>query len=543
MSQPRARILLGLLAAGLGLAACDTENAGAPRLVVLVVVDQLRGDLLQRYADCWRGGFRRLLDQGSCFNQAVQDHAVTNTGPGHATLATGVFPARHGIVDNSWCERIGDDIVVVPCVADSTTHLVGSAAAGVSPHRLLSPTLAEWMQAADARSRVVALGGKDRASILLAGNARGDVYWFSRSDGRFVTSSWYAAADPDWLQQFHAREWPALSRDSTWMCEVPAAQRSRVRVAAPASSAGPFRNDREAGSTELDFVHRFDPAQGDFWTWWRDTPFPDAALLALAATAVSARGLGDDDVPDLLALALSQTDYVGHEYGPQSLEQLDNLLRLDRDLGAFLAFLDTKVGRGRWVMVLSADHGVTDLAVHRREDGIPVQKVLAASIDSLFDGLREVEANQASQREQIGAVRVARHDFVAKVYTHTDLASVTAPAAEDSFLRVFRHTYHPGRFPLEPLGSGSRRRTLGVHGIEARLQPWAVRSESGAAHGSPSFDDRHVPILFLGARIPSGSSAQNIRSVDVAPTLANMVRVPVPASLDGIVLDLAPLRP
>ena len=536
MRRTRASVLSGLLAAGLGLAACEPGGAPAPRLVVLVVVDQLRGDLLQRYKDCWRGGFRRLLDQGASFTQAVQDHAVTNTGPGHATLATGVFPARHGIVDNSWCERIGEDIVVVPCVADSTTHLVGAAGAGASSHRLLSPTLAEWMQAADARSQVVALGGKDRASILLAGKARGDVYWFSRQDGRFVTSSWYAASDPDWLQQFHVRQWPELSHDSTWTCEVPVAQRSRAR--AVTSSVGAAGSER-AETSGPDFVHRFDPAQGDFWEWWRDTPFPDTALLSLATAAVSARGLGDDAVPDLLALGLSQTDYVGHEYGPRSLEQLDNLLRLDRELGIFLDFLDREVGHDRWVMALSADHGVTDLAVHRREDGMPVRKISAASVDSLFDELRGLEPN-ASQAasEQLAAARVARRDFVAEVFTHSQLAGTAA--AEDSFLHVFRHTVHPGRFPLEPLGSGSRRRTLGVHGIEARLQPWAVRSESGATHGSPSFDDRHVPILFLGARIPAVSSARRIRSVDVAPTLASMARVPTPAGLDGNVLDLAP---
>ncbi|HZL85749.1 MAG TPA: alkaline phosphatase family protein [Candidatus Krumholzibacteria bacterium] len=510
---------------------------------MLVVVDQLRGDLLQRYADCWRGGFRRLLDQGACFTKAVQDHAVTNTGPGHATLATGVFPARHGIVDNSWCERIAQDIVVVPCVADSTTHVVGSSLAGASPHRLLSPTLAEWMQAADARSHVVALGGKDRASILLAGKARGDVYWFSRQDGRFVTSSWYAASDPDWLQQFNASQWQTLCRDSTWMCEVPVADRSRARVAASSEGDGTRAHAVGGGgpdSNRLDFVHRFDAVQGGFWEWWNDTPFPDAAILSLAAAAVSARGLGEDDAPDLLALGLSQTDLVGHEYGPLSLEQLDNLLRLDRALGTFLEFLDTEVGRDRWVMALSADHGVTDLGVNRREDGIPVQKVSAASVDSLFDELRGMEANasQAAEREQLVAARVAQHGFIAEVFTYSALES--AVTAEDSFLLLFRHSHHPGRFPLAPLGSGSRRRTLGVYGIEARLQPWAVRSEAGAAHGSPSFDDRHVPILFLGARIPAGSSARRIRSVDVAPTLAQMARIPAPAGLDGNVLELAP---
>ena len=538
------------------LCVCETERA-PPRLLVVIVVDQLRADLLQRYDGCFTGGFRRLLDQGGGSTAAVHDHAITDTAPGHATLATGVHPCRHGIVDNAWCERREGHVVVVPCVADSSTRILGTQAIGASPQHLQVPGLADWMGEAGDSARVVALGGKDRAAILLAGKGRGDVYWFSRAEGRFVTSSWYRDTYPAWLERFQQSSWPAYCRDSTWTCAVPVAERSRARGAAPLPAADPHERSAgveatrapEAAGDLRSFTHAFDGASESFWTWWLSTPALDEATLALAQEAVRSRALGKDTTPDLLALGLSQTDRIGHRYGPLSLEQLDHLLRLDRALGEFFASLDAEVGAGRWLVGLSADHGVTDTAADRQEDGVPVQVLSSASVDSLFADLQALDATAVARptgeqdrrstaeldetpaaREDVAAARVERCPFVAAVLTHTE---IMAAAPGDSFLDLYRHSYYPGRFPMVPLGSSARRRTLGVYGVEARLQPWATWSGAGADHGSPYFPDRVVPMLFLGAGVPAGAWSGPLRTVDFAPTLLRLLQMPVPAGLDG----------
>ncbi|HZM15570.1 MAG TPA: alkaline phosphatase family protein [Candidatus Krumholzibacteria bacterium] len=525
-----------LFASLLLLFACEAGHE-PPRLLVVIVVDQLRADLLRRYDNCFTGGFRRLLDQGGGSTAAVHDHAITDTAPGHATLATGVHPSRHGIVDNAWCESRDGHVVVVPCVADSSTRILGAAAIGASPRHLQVPGLADWLRAAGEHARVVALGGKDRSAILLAGKGRGDVYWFSRAEGRFVTSTYYRDDYPEWLERFQHGPWLGFCRDSTWTCTVPAGLRSRARGAAALPAADPHersggaeaaRSSQEAADLHS-FTHAFAVATEDFWTWWLATPALDEATLALAQEAVRSCALGKDTTPDLLALGLSQTDRIGHRYGPLSLEQLDHLLRLDRALGEFFASLDTVVGKGRWLVGLSADHGVTDTAADRREDGVPVQVLDLASVDSLFADLQALDGTGAA-REELAAARVVRCPYVAAAFTHTE---VMFSAPGDSFLDLFRHSYYAGRFPMAPLGSSARRRTLGVYGVEARLQSWATWSEAGADHGSPYLPDRQVPMLFLGAGVRPGSWSGHLRTVDFAPTLLQMLRLPVPAGLDG----------
>lgn len=545
---------LSLLVIAIGASTCNApQSPEAPRLVVVIVVDQLRPDLLVRYDKCFTGGFRRLLDRGHYYTSAIHDHAATNTAPGHATLGTGLVPAHHGIVDNTWYETAGDSAVAVPCVADSTMPILGGTGEdGVSPRHLQATTLADWLRGADPASQVVSLGGKDRSSVLLAGAGRGDVYWFSRNEERFVTSVWYCDAYPAWLESFHATEWRRFTADSTWSCVVPPAQRSLARGAAS-------------------FQHDFSGSERSFWSWWARTPYLDAATLALGREAVRALVLGGDASPDLLALALSQTDILGHEFGPLSLEQLDNLMRLDRTLGEFFAFLDAQVGAEKWLVGLSADHGVRDTAVHQREDGVDVRVLARSEVDSVLALLQELDgdAGDPGAQRRVEA-RLEAVPFVADAMTHAELAraqsqaergkaqsgaeraealpkgergasvpprDLSAQAAADSFGGFFRNSYFPGRWPSWPLGSSRRRQTPGLFGVEARLQPWVTRSAAEAEHGSPYWVDRHVPMVFMGPGIVAGTTGSPVRTVDFAPTLARLAGLPVPAGLDGRALD------
>ena len=317
----------------------------------MVVVDQLREPYLERYGDLFTGGFRRLLDQGRLYTRATHDHAVTETAVGHATLATGVYPMRHGIVANEWQVRTPKGLVDVSNVGDSTVKIVGyPTLAGVSPHYLMRPGLADWLVAANPRSQVASVSGKDRGAVQPAAHARGHVYWFEPRAGRFVTSTYYRDRYPAWADEFTARVLPRLARDSVWASTIPAAALGRA-----SADTVPWEGD----GVHTGFPHRFvdEGRPGAYWGWFSATPMLDAATLEYARTMVTSLGLGRDDAPDFLNVSLSQTDRIGHAYGPLSREQLDNLLRLDRELGEFFTFLDRTVGAGRWVVGLSADHG------------------------------------------------------------------------------------------------------------------------------------------------------------------------------------------
>jgi predicted AlkP superfamily pyrophosphatase or phosphodiesterase len=548
--------------------------------VVVAVVDQLRPDLLTRYSSCFRGGLRRLQDEAFRFENATHDHAVTNTAPGHATLATGALPSQHGIVDNAWYERVDGRFVGVAAVSDTTAHIPGEPQIrGASPHRLRASTLAEWMQEQHSDARVVSVAGKDRSAIFLAGRVRAHVYWFSRSAGRFVTSSRYSEREPDWVQRFHADVWPTFSADSVWTCSTPSEWRALAR-----EDDVPFETAREPV-----FPHRFEPpapppaSPGSnepshtstrrdeqraisqaYWRWFYGSPRLDAATLELAITAMRAEGLGQDDTPDYLAVALSATDVIGHDFGPLSLEQLDNLLHLDRALGRFFDVLDAEVGAGRWVLGLSADHGVATMPEQLQANGVEARRVPRDEIEALFTDLKAAVdvygrtgvLSSSVELERVLATRTAATDYVAAAMPRAELALAATGFADkdkthgaadhaatphaalnispgDPFVRLYRNSYYEGRILGGPLWSRAQRVSLGTYGVEARLKENVNVHGTDAIHGSPYRYDRHVPLMFMGRGIDAGTSDERVRTVDLAPTLAKLLGVPVPADRAG----------
>lgn len=490
------------------------------------MVDQLRGDLLQRYDPYFTGGFRRLIDGGAYYPDAHHDHAATETAVGHATVATGLHPARHGIAGNEWREYRGGAWVKVYCVEDPATTIVGGLPneEGRSPANLRAPTIAEWLQAAHPDARVVALAGKDRSAILLAGRARGDVYWFDDDAGRFVTSSHYAGRLADFVTRFERERQPAYARApyTEWRNEAPAEARALAR-----RDDAPYEG---VNGTRTAFPHLYTEQAWDgenVWEWLSYTPAVDAMILALARDAIDARGLGRDDVPDLLALGLSQTDYVGHRWGPHSQEQLDNLLKLDRALGAFFDALDHTVGAGRWSLALTSDHGVLTVPEFLRERGEPGLRVPIPEHDAML-AAAEAAARRAGRgvaAQRAAAEAAESYPFVADAVTFAELESAGAPA--DSFVALYRRAYVPGR----PAG------LLGAFGIELRPTEGTYllyeNAPLTAGHGSPYWYDRWVPVIFYGPGIAAHRGRENVRTVDVAPTLARLGGIRAPAGIDG----------
>ena len=487
-----------------------------PALVVMLVVDQLGQELLDRHDEVFSGGFRRLIDDGRWYVNAAHDFAGTNTAPGHATLSTGTYPSRHGVVSNEWHERVDGVWLEVSNVGDSTVQIIDQPELpGVSPRHLLRTGLADWMVAADPRTLVASVSAKDRGAVHPAAHVRGQVYWFESEIGAFVTSTYYRDRHPQWIDRFNGEVMIAHRSDTLWTSLVPPGEA--------------WRSDPDTAAYEGDeaspyFPHRFG-APGErtvFWEWFERTPMLDAATLELARIIVEEAGLGMDPVPDFLNVSLSQADRVGHDFGPLSREQLDNLLRLDRELGDFFAFLDVTLGEGRWMAALSADHGVLvtghDLTVGDRWSG----RRWTAEEEAAFDSIRAEAARSASGPGSPArlAESLERLDFVADAYTHKELVR-GEPA--DSFAALERHSLYPGR----------PRDEFSPWGVEVRFDPWFLDRELGGGHGSPYWYDRHVPMIFLGSGIPAGRDPERASTVDFAPTLARLLGISYPDDLDG----------
>jgi hypothetical protein len=528
--------LLAFVAAG-----CDETGdppVESPTLVALVVIDQLGAGLLERYDTLFTGGLRRILDEGRVYPGSSHRHAVTSTAPGHATLATGTVPARHGVVANDHFELLPDSTLWWRyAVVDTTSPVVGfPGLEGRSPRALLRDGLADWARAADPAARVLSVSAKDRAAITLGGRGAGEgvhVYWLSVPGRRFVTSAFYRDRYPGWVERFNRERTEALLADTVWESVVPPAWRALAR---PDSS--PWEGD----GVHVTFPHRItDVGEGslDRADWIEDTPFPDRAVLDFVRMGVDSLQLGRRGVVDVLSVAFSQTDYVGHEYGPHSQEQLDNLLRLDEVLDELLTLLDARVGPGRWILGLSSDHGVMEIPEHKADGGPPggrspsdAEVLMARRVQEFALPGLTLEAFADSARTALEAF-----PWVAEVFVGSELGGTTADggppapfrdppaAAGDSFAALYRASYHPDRrvFPA---------RTIPLM-IREREGTYVDNELLGTGHGSPYWYDRWVPVVVMGPGVVPGRATGPAFTVDLAPTLAALGGFPIPDDLDG----------
>jgi hypothetical protein len=507
---------------------CLGRGGDQPSLVVYVSVDQLRGDLLEHYDALFTGGFRRLHDEGFRFTEATHLHAKTTTAAGHATLGTGVFPFRSGIVNNEWLEQTADGWRTVYSLEDTLSHILGHPAmAGRSPKNILRSGLADWIQDADSAAIVASISRKDRAAIGMSAQAKGHIYWITENDGQFVTSSFYANAYPGWVEQFNRRVMPQFFGDSIWEQTLGDTARSLTRR----DTVG-YEGDGEHSY----FPHAFyeessDPNRaGALNRWAYSQIYPDAAVAAFARETVRELGMGQDEVTDYLGLSFSQTDAIGHDYGPFSREQLENLLHLDRALGELMAFLDERVGEGRWLMALTGDHGalaIPEYLVEEGEDGSrPTQEELR-TLRGVFDAYRD----RAGDPPEIAEALVSALEALPIIADASSVAELLSSGAQaDSFRLLMRNSYHPDRWHWGYRSEGS--------GVVFRFNEalYPDPTPRGSGHGSPYYYDRHVPLIFFGNRVEPGVFSGPVRTVDIAPTLAGLAGIPAPTDLDGVPL-------
>ena len=522
----RARVALIVLICLTSSCRVPAQDAspGKPALAILLVVDQLRPDLLDRYDALFVGGFRRLLDEGYRFTNATHDHAITATGPGHTTLSTGVYPSRHGIIGNSWSELDLGEWRSVYSVEDLDRTILGHPELpGRSPSNIDRGGLPDWIVASDSSSRVVSVSRKDRAAVGLAAKAVGDVYWLLQDEGHFVTSDFYQSEYPGWVENFNQATMPRIYADSVWDSTIPPEAQSLTR---PDTSV--FESDGE----DTAFPHRAlertgssDPSALNRWRY-QLTPFPDRAVVSLALDAIEELELGQRGSLDYLGISLSQTDLVGHSFGPLSREQLDNLLRLDRELARLFSSLDDALGAGNWVLAMSADHGVLGIPEQLAEEGVDARRLTVGDLGDLrarVTGALE-SRNEDEDPEEIARAILMNEPFVSAVYTFSE---VETGVPVDTFQTLFANSHSRTR-------RIARAAWAGVH---VRFNPNVLLGNSRASHGSPYYYDRHVPIIFLGGEVRAGSSDERVATVDVAPTLAWLSGTEAPDDLDGRVLE------
>lgn len=520
-----------------------STKKGRPKLVVMIAVDGLGADIFERYKSLYTGGFRRLINTGMNFTQTSVNHAFTISHPGHVTLSTGMNPSHHGIVDAAFYKRDGQDWKYVDAVRDYSEHIVGVPdAPGVSPKQILVSSLPEWIMEDDPQSRFAAIGSGQYSSLLHAGHLRGDVYWFDVGAGRYVTSSYYRNDYPDWVERFNREELPRFIESSAiWENTVPQYARKLAR-----------RDDASyegfGGHTTFPHIFKKESSHAKdskvYAGWFKSLPMADDATLALAKEAINARQLGQRNSVDYLSIVVSQVDDIGHGFGAGSQEQLDNLLRLDRELGDFFTYLDKKVGKNNYLIALSADHGMMDIPESIQETGKFARRLTEEEIKAVLKAVQTAPVNPGDNRDEIAdkiSKIIKNYDFVADVMTYQQLLG--NETSKDPFISYFKNSFNPDRVPRYPLfdfSDGSS--PIGKAGLVVRLKRNVMIDLDRAVHGSVYEYDRNVPLIFMGYGIKAGSSSKTVHTIDVAPTLAQLAGIKFPKNLDGHPLLMKTLK-
>jgi predicted AlkP superfamily pyrophosphatase or phosphodiesterase len=520
------RFTAAVLASVLGLlvppARAVAQPTRKPSLVVLVTIDQFRADYLDRFGSQMTGGIARVMRGGARFTDAHHDHAITETAPGHATLLSGRFPRSTGIMMNS----IG--------VTDTSKPLLGGAyGMGASPRRFKGTTLADWLHAADPRSRALSVSMKDRAAILPVGTSKSDVYWYS-PDGMFSTSSYYRDALPAWVSAFNDRHMAQSYAGKKWtLLLADSAYHEADSVAV------------ESSGTAYTFPHDLPADWAEAADIVRTTPFMDELVVAFALHGVEALQLGKGPQTDLLAVSLSATDVIGHRFGPDSREIHDQVLRVDRAVGALLDSLFKLRDPSTVTVVLSADHGVGTIpelapaSAQPRPERVDLRKLLgpvragmaARRLDTLT-----IDIDQNLVFVDRDAFKMAKVDVdsvlgdLAKTLRSTPgvarvdrYPAILADSLKDPIARRWAHQF-PATAPIE---------------LIVTLTPLSLFGGIVATHGSPYDFDSHVPMIFYGNGVKPGQYSEFVRTVDLAPTLAAIAGVKPTERIDGVVLTQA----
>ncbi|RQO31622.1 alkaline phosphatase family protein [Taibaiella sp. KBW10] len=502
-----------------------------PKLVVGIVLDQMRWDYLYRYADRFgKGGFKRLLKDGfSCQNTSI-NYLPSFTAPGHSCIYTGSVPALHGIAANEWIDKLTRKEVY--CTEDKDVRSVGNNgdAGKMSPKNLLASTITDELRlATNFKAKTIGVSLKDRGSILPAGHTASGAYWFDGKDGQFITSTFYTNTLPKWVLDFNARNCTDSLLKNDWNTLYP------IESYTQSTADDNAYEGKLKGEKAPVFPHQLAQNITKDKGVIRSTPWGNTLTRLMGEAAIAGEGLGKDEVTDFLAISFSSTDYIGHVFAPNSIEVEDCYLRMDKELELFLNYLDKQVGKGKYTVFLTADHGgahnVTFLQDHKLPGAnFDFKKVSTLLNDRLqrtfkadslvhFDNYQIYfnEAAIAKNNLDLKAISaetkriIEQVDFVSYVFDMKDQTTNIAP----------EHIW-------EMAVNGYNRKRSGD--LQVILDPghYSGYGSTGTTHGSWNPYDAHIPLIFYGWGIQKGASFKPYYMTDIAPTIAALLHIQAP---------------
>lgn len=497
-----------------------------PKIIIGMMVDQMRWDYLYRYQDRYvEGGFKRLVNEGfSCENTLI-NYAPTITGCGHASVYTGSVPAIHGIVGNSW--PLLDEGTSMNCVGDDNVTPLGSTSSRgkASPLNLLTTTIGDELKiATNFRSKVVGVSIKDRGAILPAGRSANGAFWFDSSSGNFISSTWYMDEFPAWAQQFNDKRLTETLTKNDWHTLYPM---DTYKQSVAGRSVFPHLLNDPANKTNIN-----------------RTPFGNTIVLEFAKAALEGYEMGKGNETDLLAVSLSSTDAVGHNFGPNSIEVEDTYLRLDKELADFFSYLDQRYGKDGYLFFITADHGVSHTPQFLMENKLPGgtldgnkfipelnatlknefgidSAILASENSQLYLNRKEITRKGLSQVtiENRLVVLLKDADAIANAIPTRDLGSAVLPEPLKSMLLNGHHPKRGGDITLV---------------FEAG---WKTGNATGASHSHWNPYDAHIPLVWMGWGVSQGKTNRTVHMTDIAPTLAAMLNIQMPSGNVGHVIS------
>lgn len=511
-----------------------------PKLVVGIVVDQMKMEYLYRFSDDFStNGFKKLMDKGFTFYNMNYNYVPTFTAPGHASIYTGTTPAVHGIIGNDWYIRSAGKNMYCTDDASVKTLVEGTEKEGaMSPKNLLSTTITDELRmATNFNGKVIGLSIKDRGAILPAGHFANWAFWCTKS-GAFISSSFYGDKMPDWVMQFNSEKnymkyiqkgWSLLKPIDTYNESLPDNNPYEGRLDKSLPPVFPYDLNKIYKETGMEIL--------------KSTPFGNDFLAELAMRAIDKEELGKDNITDFLTVSFSSTDYVGHTFGPRSMEIQDTYLRLDLTITAFLDYLDKTVGKDNYLVFLTADHAVAENPIYLKDHKYNVTNISSKEIFASLNKFSmdtfgvnlvlnysnfNVYLNRDAIKEkglELTKVKQSFKDFlmtqvyVKRVYTEEEILAATG---QDYYLNfIFKG--------FDPKQNGDLVIVEGAGYLES--------IETGTTHGTPNSYDTNVPLLFYGWHVPQGESNKKEYITEIAPTLSKMLKITTPNGSESQVLE------
>jgi predicted AlkP superfamily pyrophosphatase or phosphodiesterase len=510
-----------------------------PKLVVGIVVDQMRWDYLYRYYDRYtNGGFKRLLNEGFSAENTLIPYVPTLTACGHASIYTGTVPALNGIIGNNWFDpQIGRDVY---CVEDKNVKTVGnnSVEGLMSPKNLLVTTMTDELRlATNFKSKVISVSIKDRGAILPGGHSSNGSFWYDDPSGTFITSTHYMNELPTWVKEFNAQKWPDKFFQQDWNTLYPIATYTNST-----SDNKPYERLFKDEKTPT-FPHLFKQYIGKNYSMMASMPQGNTLLLELAKSAIVGEKLGQMGNADFLAISLSSTDYVGHQFGPNSIEAEDTYLRLDKDLESFLAYLDKTVGKGNYLFFLTADHGATHTPAFSKENKLPGEgmstRKYKADLDSLiFAKFKAKKAIFTLMNNQVifdmDAIQTAKADYNQIKQVCVDYLIKQEGILNAVDIKNMNNSSIPADLKMKITNGYNARRSGDIYYI---LNPgWYPSTSPGTGHGAWNPYDSHIPAVFMGWGVKPGKTNKEYYMTDIAPTISALLHIQQPSGSIGKVI-------